>query len=168
MSETKALNLVNDPFPPLSSLARLSLPFLRRAQSRPPDLVGSWALEAAGWDGVSDIPADGSEMEDLGLNDLVVAFRKDGTVQVPVEKGVGLGWRVEPGPTHLDTIYFDMIPAAPTVRCREGVREGGGGGAVPLRVYWFGCLVVYFVGLFVCEIFFLLACACLGLLFTDT
>ncbi|CAN0550948.1 unnamed protein product, partial [Ectocarpus sp. 8 AP-2014] len=48
-------------------------------------------------------------MVDLGLSDLVVSFRKDGTVQIPVEKGVGLQWRVEPGPTHLDTIYFEMI-----------------------------------------------------------
>lgn len=85
-------------------------------------------------------------MEDLGLNDLVVTFGKDGTVQVPVEKGVGLGWRVEPGPTHLDTIYFDMIPAAPMVRCREGVREGGGGELFRC-VCLFGCFVVYSVRL---------------------
>lgn len=75
-------------------------------QPRPPDLVGSWALDTSGWDGGID---------DLGLSDLVVSFRKDGTVQIPVEKGVGLHWRVEPGPTHLDTIYFEMIPAAPQV-----------------------------------------------------
>lgn len=95
-------------------------------ESRPPDLVGSWALEAAGWDGLSDIPVDGSEMEDLGLNDLVVTFGKDGTVQVPVEKGVGLEWRVEPGPTHLDTIYFEMIPAAPTASASSEAGAGGG------------------------------------------
>ncbi|CAN0367529.1 unnamed protein product, partial [Laminaria digitata] len=99
-------------------------------ESRPPDLVGSWALETAGLDGLSDIPSDisvdGSEMEDLGLNELVVTFRKDGTVQVPVEKGVGLGWRVEPGPTHLDTIYFDMIPAAP--KASASFEAGAGGG----------------------------------------
>lgn len=81
-------------------------------QPRPHDLVGSWALEASGWNGLSDKPLDGSiaEAEDLGLNDLVVAFRKDGTVQVPVDKGIGLQWKVEPGPTHLDTVYFEMIP----------------------------------------------------------
>lgn len=81
-------------------------------QPRPHDLVGSWALETSGWNGLSDKPMDGStaEAEDLGLNDLVVAFRKDGTVQVPVDKGVGLQWKVEPGPTHLDTVYFEMIP----------------------------------------------------------
>lgn len=78
--------------------------------------MGSWALDTSGWDGLSDIPVDGSETEDLGLNDLVVAFRKDGSVQIPAKKGVGLQWRVEPGPTHLDTIYFEMNPAAPTVR----------------------------------------------------
>lgn len=83
-------------------------------------------MEAAGWDGLSDLPVDGAEMEDLGLNDLVVSFRKDGTVQVPVEKGVGLEWRVEPGPTHLDTVYFEMIPAAPKVG-RTFARGGGRG-----------------------------------------
>lgn len=69
-------------------------------------------METSGWNGLSDKPLDGStaEAEDLGLNDLVVAFRKDGTVQVPVDKGVGLQWKVEPGPTHLDTVYFEMIP----------------------------------------------------------
>lgn len=61
---------------------------------------------------MTELPGNqGSEMEDMGLNDLVVAFRKDGTVQVPPEAGVGLQWRVEPGPTHLDTVYFEMIPA---------------------------------------------------------
>lgn len=91
-------------------------------QPRPPDLVGSWALETAGWDGLSDFPAEKSEMEDLGMNDLVVAFRKDGTVQVPTEKGLGLQWRVEPGPTHLDTIYFEMIPSAPEVIKKASTR----------------------------------------------
>ncbi|CAM9182386.1 unnamed protein product [Hapterophycus canaliculatus] len=88
-------------------------------QSRPPDLVGSWALDTSGWDGLTDIPIDvdgtADGMEDLGLSDLVVSFREDGSVQIPAEKGVGLQWRVEPGPTHLDTIYFEMIPAAPKV-----------------------------------------------------
>eukprot|EP00903_Cladosiphon_okamuranus_P016916 g15594.t1 len=99
-------------------------------ESRPPDLVGSWALDTSGWDGLTDIPVsvDGTSdgMEDLGLSDLVVSFRKDGTVQIPVEKGVGLQWRVEPGPTHLDTIYFEMIPAAPKVVASSEAGAGGG------------------------------------------
>lgn len=82
-------------------------------------------METAGWDGLSDLPVDKSEMEDLGLNDLVVAFRKDGTVQVPTGKGLGLQWRVEPGPTHLDTIYFEMIPSAPEVFKQAGNDCGG-------------------------------------------
>ncbi len=83
--------------------------------------MGSWALDTSGWDGLTDIPIDvdgttsSDGMQDLGLSDLVVSFRKDGSVQIPPEKGVGLQWRVEPGPTHLDTIYFEMIPAAPKV-----------------------------------------------------
>lgn len=77
--------------------------------------MGSWALESAGWDSLSDLPAGDLEMDDYGLKDLVVAFRKDGRVQVPTEAGVGLEWRVEPGPTHLDTVYFEMVPAAPKV-----------------------------------------------------
>lgn len=113
--------------------------------------MGSWALDTSGWDGLTD-PVDGSAggggttdgMVDLGLSDLVVSFRKDGTVQIPVEKGVGLQWRVEPGPTHLDTIYFEMIPAAPKVTMvlifAEGEafytsgwtgRGGGGGTGTP-------------------------------------
>lgn len=94
-------------------------------QSNPPDLVGSWALENGGWEGLSDLPVQGSEVEDVGLSDLVVAFRKDGTVQVPPEAGVGLEWRLEPGPTHLDTVYFDMIPADGKVR-GNGRGQGGG------------------------------------------
>lgn len=81
--------------------------------------MGSWALDTSGWDGLTDIPIDvdgtSDGMQDLGLSDLVVSFRKDGSVQIPADKGVGLQWRVEPGPTHLDTIYFEMIPAAPKV-----------------------------------------------------
>eukprot|EP00752_Nemacystus_decipiens_P005152 g4675.t1 len=99
-------------------------------ESRPPDLVGSWALDTSGWEGLTDIPVDvdgtSEGMEDLGLGDLVVSFRKDGTVQIPVEKGVGLQWRVEPGPTHLDTIYFEMIPAAPKVAASSEAGSGGG------------------------------------------
>ncbi|CAM9736274.1 unnamed protein product [Ectocarpus sp. 12 AP-2014] len=103
-------------------------------KSRPPDLVGSWALDTSGWDGLTDLPVDSSAagggttdgMVDLGLSDLVVSFRKDGTVQIPVEKGVGLQWRVEPGPTHLDTIYFEMIPAAPKVKASSKAGAGGG------------------------------------------
>ena len=102
-------------------------------QARPPDLVGSWALEMSGWDGLSDLPLDGSsEAEDLGLNDLVVAFRKDGTVEVPVEKGVGLQWKVEPGPTHLDTVYFKMISAAPKVNV---ILRSSGGGADAMMTF---------------------------------
>lgn len=86
-----------------------------KPQSNPPDLVGSWALDTMGWDGLNDLPGDGLEVEDYGLHDLVVAFRKDGRVQVPAEAGLGLQWRVEPGPTHLDTVYFEMIPSAPKV-----------------------------------------------------
>ena len=104
-------------------LKNATLAYTYCTQSRPPDLVGSWALDTSGWDGLTDIPVDvdgaSDGMEDLGLSDLVVSFRKDGTVQIPVEKGVGLQWRVEPGPTHLDTIYFEMIPAAPKV-CARG------------------------------------------------
>lgn len=91
-------------------------PLDHKSQPNPPDLVGSWALDSMGWDGLNDLPGDGSEVEDYGLHDLVVAFRKDGRVQVPAEAGVGLQWRVEPGPTHLDTVYFEMIPSAPEVR----------------------------------------------------
>ncbi|CBJ25993.1 conserved unknown protein [Ectocarpus siliculosus] len=106
-------------------------------KSRPSDLVGSWALNTSGWDGLTDLPVDSSAagggttdgMVDLGLSDLVVSFRKDGTVQIPVEKGVGLQWRVEPGPTHLDTIYFEMIPAAPKVKASS---KAGAGGATTL------------------------------------
>ena len=40
-----------------------------------------------------------------------VVFRKDGSMQVDPEIGLGGTWRLEPGPTHLDTIFFSIIPA---------------------------------------------------------
>ncbi|CAM9241969.1 unnamed protein product, partial [Sphacelaria rigidula] len=98
-------------------------------ESNPPDLVGSWALDTMGWDGLNDLPGDGLEVEDYGLHDLVVAFRKDGRVQVPAEAGLGLQWRVEPGPTHLDTVYFEMIPSAPKL---QGASDPGAGGGTTM------------------------------------
>ena len=37
-----------------------------------------------------------------------IQFKNDGTIRVP-DAGMGGTWRLEPGPTHLDTIHFDLI-----------------------------------------------------------
>ncbi|CAM9840915.1 unnamed protein product, partial [Phaeothamnion confervicola] len=42
-----------------------------------------------------------------GIKQLVVTFQSDGSVVVAPDAGIGLRWRLEPGPTHLDTIYFE-------------------------------------------------------------
>jgi hypothetical protein len=60
--------------------------------SHPKELTGQWTL----YDGA------------LGTT-LSVGFRRDGSLRVPAELGVDGTWRLEPGPTHLDTIYFDVV-----------------------------------------------------------
>lgn len=39
----------------------------------------------------------------------VIQFKKDGTIKVPSDADLSGTWRLEPGPTHLDTIHFDLI-----------------------------------------------------------
>jgi hypothetical protein len=43
------------------------------------------------------------EVADVVRN-MRVTFKRDGTTEIPIAAGVGLRWRLDPGPTHLDTI----------------------------------------------------------------
>jgi hypothetical protein len=43
------------------------------------------------------------EVADVVRN-MRVTFKRDGTTEIPTAAGVGLRWRLDPGPTHLDTI----------------------------------------------------------------
>ncbi|CAM9218706.1 unnamed protein product [Chrysoparadoxa australica] len=48
--------------------------------------------------------------EDAGMQkEFLVSLKADGSVVVAPEVGFGLKWRLEPGPTHLDTVVFELI-----------------------------------------------------------
>eukprot|EP00638_Chattonella_subsalsa_P005066 CAMPEP_0117757082 /NCGR_PEP_ID=MMETSP0947-20121206/14498_1 /TAXON_ID=44440 /ORGANISM="Chattonella subsalsa, Strain CCMP2191" /LENGTH=438 /DNA_ID=CAMNT_0005576865 /DNA_START=236 /DNA_END=1552 /DNA_ORIENTATION=- len=78
----------------------------------PIDLVGDWQLlddrnEAAVWGRPSNL------VEDEDLDEItVITFKKDGTVALPTKNGAGLRWYLEPGPTHLDTLHFQVATDA--------------------------------------------------------
>jgi hypothetical protein len=48
------------------------------------------------------------EVADVVRN-MRVTFKRDGTTEIPAAAGVGLRWRLDPGPTHLDTISVCSI-----------------------------------------------------------
>jgi len=45
-----------------------------------------------------------------------LVFRRDGTLRVPPELGLDGSWSFEPGPTHLDTIRFELRLGTPDNR----------------------------------------------------
>lgn len=67
--------------------------------AHPKELTGEWKLFDEGQTRV-----------------LKLYFKKDGGIKVPSELGVGGMWRVEPGPTHLDTVFFDVMTGSPDNR----------------------------------------------------
>ena len=48
-----------------------------------------------------------------------IGFRRDGTLRLPIDFGLDGTWEFEPGPTHLDTIRFEIRMATPDSRVLE-------------------------------------------------
>ena len=68
-------------------------------EAHPKELTGHWHLY------------DGSRGRTFK-----VGFRRDGSLRLPAELGVEGTWRLEPGPTHLDTVHFDVKAGTPDGR----------------------------------------------------
>lgn len=67
--------------------------------AQPKELAGEWNL-----------------FDEGQTRPLRLIFRRDGSIKVPPELGMGGSWRLEPGPTHLDTIIFDVMTGSPDQR----------------------------------------------------
>jgi len=74
----------------------------------PPELVGTWQFledrdSASWWTQPGLVPE-----EEIAT----IKFNTDGTVTLNSKDGVGLSWFIEPGPTHLDTVQFQVVAGA--------------------------------------------------------
>jgi hypothetical protein len=72
----------------------------------PRELNGQWTL----FDGT--MGGFGAPSTGTGVGVATVIFTRDGAVRVPGVAGMGGAWRLEPGPTHLDTIHFHIVTNA--------------------------------------------------------
>ncbi len=88
----------------------------------PKELSGEWTLYDDGSGSGSTLAAStgGSSSSATaasgGARVSVIGFRKDGTLKLPPGLGVDGMWRFEPGPTHLDTIRFEIRLGTPDAR----------------------------------------------------
>uniref|UniRef100_A0A7S2UV57 Uncharacterized protein n=1 Tax=Fibrocapsa japonica TaxID=94617 RepID=A0A7S2UV57_9STRA len=72
-----------------------------RWDALPKELTGPWMLMEG--DAAMDFPGYDTE-----INQQIVYLNPDGTVKVDSESGEGIEWSLEPGPTHLDTVRFQV------------------------------------------------------------
>lgn len=87
----------------------------------PKELTGQWTLMDSGPNPGSAAMATsgggsaGSKNKGK-LRTANLVFRRDGTLRVPPELGLDGSWSFEPGPTHLDTIRFELRLGTPDNR----------------------------------------------------
>lgn len=84
----------------------------------PKELTGQWTLYDDGGSGLTPAGESSSSATAAsgGARVSVIGFRKDGTLKLPPGLGVDGMWRFEPGPTHLDTIRFEIRLGTPDNR----------------------------------------------------
>jgi hypothetical protein len=87
----------------------------------PKELTGQWTLMDSGpYPGSATAAASsaGSGGKDKAKSQRTanLVFRRDGTLRVPPELGLDGSWSFEPGPTHLDTIRFELRLGTPDNR----------------------------------------------------
>jgi hypothetical protein len=95
----------------------------------PKELTGQWTLVDSGPNpaGATTLPGSGAETGKGEQRSANLVFRRDGTLRVPPELGMDGTWSFEPGPTHLDTIRFELRQGTPDNRvlCYTGYVDRG-------------------------------------------
>jgi len=95
----------------------------------PKELTGQWTLVDSGPNpaGATTLPVPGAETGKGEQRSANLVFRRDGTLRVPPELGMDGTWSFEPGPTHLDTIRFELRQGTPDNRvlCYTGYVDRG-------------------------------------------
>ena len=88
----------------------------------PKELTGQWTLMDSGPNpgsapaAASPAGATGGKGKGKSQRTANLVFRRDGTLRVPPELGLDGSWSFEPGPTHLDTIRFEVRLGTPDNR----------------------------------------------------
>lgn len=83
----------------------------------PKELTGQWTLMDLGTSSTGNSAgASAAAAASNSMRISSIGFRKDGTLRLPAGLGLDGWWSFEPGPTHLDTIRFEIRLGTPDNR----------------------------------------------------